>query len=674
MNWLRWSIVTKACVAVAIGAMSFVVNANGVDAAQSDLVVATTSVNSGANMYDTKVVVDKYGFIYVAGEFQSGSLAFGQRGVMHSDPAIADDVSTGSQIFVVKYSQTGVALWATKLYSNIANSRLVLGGLAVDNKDNLYIAGTTYARVKFGFAQFTPTSGNAGFIATIKTNDGRVDGGRLFNSGVPGDNGTFIDAIHVDASGSVYVTGSIRQNAIFTKPNGNIVIANPVGTDAFVAKLNNLLDTVWVSTRGATSFATGIDVESDDAGNVYVVGRYFETPEFDGIVMGRNGCSDDGNCSAGFLEKLNKDGQSQWIKAFGGTSSFIQVLDMAVSSAGTVFLTGTTNEITAPPETGRGAFGKFGYTGVPTFLVSIDTNGVARWLQLATYATANPTAFATFESVETDRFGNVYASLTYQGSASFDGIALTSSATNGLLIKFSPKGERRWTRDITTPNALPAYDGLSNPNVAIYRDHVLMVGTFYGAAASLDLGTTTVTRGGDNKADLVVAKFEASQAMQVKSRNRNAVVSWTGMAVGSDVGATKYRVKVVGTKKRCVVNATRNTCRIRNLNAGAKYDFRLEILDSGNKIVSIDESSKILIGVQQKTPTVEQNRAYTAKELVRLSSKGRIRMVVESGGCAVANKTLTATGAYGTECRVKFVVGKNGQWPKMFTSFDFFIL
>jgi hypothetical protein len=81
-----------------------------------------------------------------------------------------------------------------------------------------------------------------------------------------------------------------------------------------------------------------------------------------------------------------------------------------------------------------------------------------------------------------------------------------------------------------------------------------------------------------------------------------------------------------------------------------------------------------LIGVQQKTPTVEQNRAYAARELVQLASKGRVRMIVESGGCIVANKTLTATGSYATECRVKFVVAKNGNWPKMTTSFDFFII
>jgi hypothetical protein len=49
-------------------------------------------------------------------------------------------------------------------------------------------------------------------------------------------------------------------------------------------------------------------------------------------------------------------------------------------------------------------------------------------------------------------------------------------------------------------------------------------------------------------------------------------------------------------------------------------------------------------------------------------------MIAESGGCIVANKTLTATGSYATECRVKFVVAKNGNWPKMTTSFDFFII
>jgi len=328
-GWLRKLAMTSVLLLVVATTVSARVSSVG--AAQSDLVMSAVSTNNGSNLYGTEFVVDKHGFIYVAGEFLSGSLSFGQRTVQHSDPAIADDVSLGLQIYVVK--------WATKLYSNVANSRLALGGIGVDNKGNLFVGGTTNARVKFGFAQFTPTGGNAGFIATMKTEDGRIDGGRLFNSGAVGGSGTYIDSLHVDASGAVYIAGSIKQNAIFTKPNGNIVVANPVGLDSFVAKLTNLLDAEWVSTRGASGDAMGLEVETDAVGNVYVAGRYFGTPEFNGIVMGPDGCSDDGDCSAGFVEKLSKDGQSAWIKSFGGAASFIQINDMAVSATGRVSIT-----------------------------------------------------------------------------------------------------------------------------------------------------------------------------------------------------------------------------------------------------------------------------------------------------------------------------------------------
>jgi hypothetical protein len=671
-GWLPQLAMTSVLLLVVAATVS--AHVSSVSATQSDLVMSAISTNNGSDLYGTEFVVDKYGFIYVAGEFLSGSLSFGQRTVKHSDPAIADDVSMGEQIFVVKYSQTGVALWATKLYSNIANSRLNLGGIGVDNKGNLFVAGTTNARVKFGFAQFTPTGGTAGFIATMKTEDGRIDGGRLFNSGAAGTSGTYIDSLHVDSSGAVYIAGSIRQNAIFTKPNGNIVVANPAGVDSFVAKLTNLLDAEWVSTRGATGDALGLEVETDAAGNVYVAGRYFGTPEFNGIVMGPDGCSDDGDCSAGFVEKLSKDGQSAWIKSFGGAASSIQINDMSISASGRVLLVGTTNEIKAAPESGKGAFGKLGYSGVPTFLVSIGTDGVARWLRLATYQTGSVNARASFESVVVDRFENVYASLAYQGSASYDGVALSSTATNTLLIKISSTGEHRWTRNITTQTGLPAFNGFNYPGLAIYRDHLIMLDTLYGPSASADLGPINITRGADLKADLILAKFESNQAMQVKARNRNAVVSWAPMAVGSDIGVAKYRVKVVGTKKRCLVNVARNKCRIRGLQAGAKHVFRIDLIDANRRVISTDETPQVLIGVQQKTQTLEQNRGYTAKELIQLSSKGRVRIVVESGGCAIANKTLTATGAFGTECRVKFIVGKNGEWPKMTTSFDFFII
>jgi hypothetical protein len=645
-----------------------------VHAAQTDLVASSVSSNDGSTIYKTAVATDKYGFTYVAGEFIGGSLTFGNRIVKHNDPAIADDVSVQSQIFIVKYSPTGIPLWVTKLYGAALNGRLLLADIAVSNSGRVFIAGTTTDRVKFGFAQFTPTGGEAGFVAYLDGDTGTASGGRLFNSGAPGQqSGTYLQSLSIDSSNNLYIAGSIRQNAVFTKPNGNITIPNPVGDDGFIAKLDSLLDTQWVGTFGATDYAIAKRVDVDSSGNVYVVGEYTLTPEFNGIVMGPAGCEDDNDCAAGFISKFSKDGQRQWVKSFGGASSSIWIMDFAVNDAGNSYLVSSTDGIKG--NVGSGSIGDLSYNGTPSLLVSFDSNGVAQWLKRADFSKNVLGTYARFTSVDTDRLGNVVSSLEYSLAATLGDRQLsTPKGLHVLLTKYSTKGKLWWSRDLTVQSAVTQYNGFDTPIVTTYREHVILLSRIYGSGIGIDLGSTNVTRPADNRNDLVFARYEANQALQVKARNRTAIVTWSGLAAGSDVPAAKFRVKAIGTNKRCVVAVTRTTCRLRQLTSGAKHIFQIEILDAARKVISTDETSKILIGVQQKTPTVEQNRAYAARELVQLASKGRVRMIVESGGCIVANKTLTATGSYATECRVKFVVAKNGNWPKMTTSFDFFII
>ena len=83
------------------------------------------------------------------------------------------------------------------------------------------------------------------------------------------------------------------------------------GTDAFVAKYTPQGSPIWVSrfgdpVTGAGHLNVGLDVASDAAGAVYVVGQFYANPSFDpaGGTFHLNSLGS----SDGFLVKLSGDG------------------------------------------------------------------------------------------------------------------------------------------------------------------------------------------------------------------------------------------------------------------------------------------------------------------------------------------------------------------------------
>jgi hypothetical protein len=675
----RRVLVVGAITAVGVGGIPLGMSST-VHASQSDVFNVAQAQNSGLiNVFDTRVAVDKYGFTYVAGTFfGTGSLTFGNKTLLEDDPTTANDNLSTQQIFIAKYSSTGFPIWVNKLYTDGISGRVDLAGITVSDSGRVYVAGNTTARIKFGFGTFTPTGCGAGFIAYLSSDDGDVDGGRLINSGTPGAtcSGTLMKDIAVDKSGNVYVSGAIAENATFTKSGAPITFPNPTGYDAFVAKLSSLLDAVWVNTRASSGDAFGEGVGVDNSGNVYMSGEYSLVPEFPGTSMSLDGCSDNDECLAGFVTKYSSDGVAQWISTNGGTASNISISDFAVDGAGNSFITGTTFGIKTP-NTGAGAFGSNTYQGVPTFFAKYNTSGGVDWLKTASYySDAQPLQDASFSSVDVDRFGNVFTTLHYAGTATFGAQQLTSSSGRQVLFaKYDGRGKQMWARNITVNAGLTINQGLVAPKIVVYRDQIRLATWLRGPFASANFGALSATRtANDAASDMVIAQFEANQAIQVAARNRNAIVTWAPLVAQSDIPVSKIRVKVVGTKKRCVVDVSKTRCRFRGLSAGAQHVFTVELLDASKKVISLDRTEKVVIGVKQKTFTVSQNQPYGVKDLVQLASKGRVRMKVVSGNCTIANRQLTATGDFFTECRVQFTVKKNGSWPKMVMTFTYVIV
>lgn len=316
-----------------------------------------------------------------------------------------------------------------------------------------------------------------------------------------------VHAVTTDADGNVYVCGSFKYTVDFDPGVNETNITSTGNYDIFIQKLNPAGELQWVKSFGSTGPDDALDLKLDANGNVYVIGNFTKTVDFDPGVettsITSHGASDI------FLQKLDTDGNFQWVKTWGSTS-IDKGAALAIDNAGNIFTTGLfkytvdfdlgagTAELTAPG------------TNKNIFIQKMDSNGDFVWVKGLIGATCNSTA------ITTDEFGNVFTTGYFTGTVDFNPSAVTDNRTsrgaNDIFTqKLESNGDFVWVSTIegttdNTPSALAvAPDG-----------SVFVTGSFTGtadfdpSANSMDIPTTGLADGFlqklDNNGDLMFVK------------------------------------------------------------------------------------------------------------------------------------------------------------------------
>lgn len=352
----------------------------------------------GLNSSDDKMrtVVDNIGNIYIIGEFQ-GTKTFGSTTLTSI---------SNRDVFVAKFSNTGVCQWAIKCSGpNFTSAKA--GGIALDNNYNLYITGYFSQSLSVGVQSVTATGAEEIFIARLDNAGNCV---WLKSAGF-----NFSDKandIAFDGNNSIYVTGSFESFAFFdvstsiTSVNGTVDIflakydlsghltwvksaggnqpndvalavkvdnaGNPLisgyfsgvstfGTlptvtslgfgDLFVAKYDAAGNAVWVTRAGGVGQDEGKGLGLDAQNNVYVTGIFSDT-----IIVNGTQLNDNGYVNCLFI-KMNATGVIQYSKRIGGNGLDL-ANDIAIEPGGHFYITGQ-------------------YTGSATFGTLANGNGTA---------------------------------------------------------------------------------------------------------------------------------------------------------------------------------------------------------------------------------------------------------------------------------------------------------
>jgi Beta-propeller repeat len=266
--------------------------------------------------------------------------------------------------------------------------------------------------------------------------------------------------IKTDAAGNVYTCGTYIGTVDFDPGLGVVnLTSNANGsTDGFIQKIDPGGNLIWVKRFGSPSSPFGSafgsvtpqSIEIDASGNIYTVGKLFAVIDFDPgvgeVILSVTG-------TAGFISKLDVNGNYVWVKRIEGTNSMdnVSITSLKLDDTGNNLLFGGFFNgfiVDFDPGAGSTILQKSG-TLRDMFVEKLTDAGNFVWVkQLG--GSGND---GTIKAITIDAAGNIITTGSFKGTADFDpnaSSALLTSAnfTDAFVSKLNTNGDFMWAKQL----------------------------------------------------------------------------------------------------------------------------------------------------------------------------------------------------------------------------------
>lgn len=312
--------------------------------------------------------------------------------------------------------------------------------------------------------------------------------------------------VGLDPSGNIILVNSFNGSADFTRGSGSST-ASAGESDLFFAKYDRFGALVNHVTIGDTGNESVNFVSYDSNGNFAVMGRFFNTVDFDPSPSSSNTLTADSDGDT-FLAVYNYNFELQWLVKYSSSSSYPYFNDILLASDGSVYtnirIAGTYD---FDPTSGVHSLSSYGYND--GFMSRIDGNGNYQWTHQFSGAGSDGEMGSMYESSD----GSIAYSTSSKGGSDLDpssGSSPASAHGNADSIYTVVNPDKSWT-GIGGIVGGSAYDYTNS----ISRDssgNVILGGMFMSTNFDVD------PRGGNTQSlskpstgwDLYAAKFDPS--------------------------------------------------------------------------------------------------------------------------------------------------------------------
>jgi hypothetical protein len=360
--------------------------------------------------------VDLAGNVYVSGYYN---------GIIDFDPDTSQlMLPFGPGVFMCKLTNSGNLTWAHALtgglYPNVQS-------MSVDNAGNIFIGGMCYSSLDMdpGPAVNFLSPSSSVYIAKYN-NLGNLEWANSIDGG--------IDSISIaaDAGGNVYATGRFFGTIHVDPFGGNFPLTTAGIADICIVKFNSNGSASWAERTGDTYTDVGSGIATDAAGNVYAIGSFVNTVDFD-PGLGTHYLTSAGATDT-YLLKLDSAGNFLWAKNFGGTANdFARMI--VVRQNGEIYITGSFYG-TADMDPGNSVFNLTSAGNFDIYISRFDTAGAFFWAK-----GIGGSNVETCQSFAVSNTANVHlTALSKSSSVYIDACSLINTAANGstsdiLIVK-----------------------------------------------------------------------------------------------------------------------------------------------------------------------------------------------------------------------------------------------
>lgn len=334
---------------------------------------------------------------------------------------------------------------------NLSEGASTCYGLVVDEDENVYITGICNDSVDFDpgpGTSFVVAGQNDIYLAKYSP-----EGNLVWKFVLNSQSMNIVNGIKLDYAGNILIIGSVEGAVDFDPSSATELVQVPSGMSnkMFMAKYDLNGNFLWVKAVGGAFATFGRDLETDENGEIYVTGSYYQSLDID-PSSNENMLTSTG--LALYFSKYTENGDLLWARNIPNCSNLGEATDIDLTADGHIYISGYFGN-TLDFDVGSGIYNLVATTAADRYFAKYSNNGEFIW---ANRIDVNSDfAMESDRSIEMalDEQENLFITGDFKGSVDFDAGAgvfqLTASAGDysTYICKYDSNGLFLWAKMIT---------------------------------------------------------------------------------------------------------------------------------------------------------------------------------------------------------------------------------